>query len=238
MSEAAEETLIDDSVPAEVAEAPAETTLEAVPDGEKPEWLKDKYKTVEDQAKAYSDLEKKLGAFTGAPEDGYELTLPEGIEGQFDTEDPRLAWFQEAAKNSNMSQEAFTEMLHGFVQHEVQSTSVNRDSELAQLGPNASARLKNLSDWGQANLTPDVYEGMKALATTAAGVQTLEAIVAQTREARIPTGQETVKTGISEAELQQMVANPEYKTNPAYRKKVEAEFSQFYGEQPYQNVIK
>lgn len=252
MSEAAEETLIDTTAPAEAtetietAEAPAEATNDAawyfadeVPGtGDKPDWLKDKYKSVADQAKAYGDLEKKLGSFTGAPEEGYELTLPEGIEGQFDTEDPRLAWFQDAAKNSNMSQEAFTNMLHGFVQQEVDSQHVNREAEISQLGQNAQARLKNLGDWGQANLSPEQFEGMKALATTALGVQTLEAIIAQTREARIPTQEATVKSGRSEDELRQMVASPEYQSNPAFRKKVEQEFAEFYGQQPYQNVMK
>lgn len=39
--------------------------------GETPEWFKsNKYKTVADQAKAYTELESRFGAFSGAPKDG------------------------------------------------------------------------------------------------------------------------------------------------------------------------
>ena len=90
-----EETLIDDNP---VEEAAAEEVVEsteveaaAPEEGEKPEWLKDKYKSVEDQAKAYAELEKKFGGFTGSPEGDYEMKVPEGISGEFDMDDPRIA---------------------------------------------------------------------------------------------------------------------------------------------------
>jgi len=35
---------------------------------ERPEWLPQKFKTGEDLAKSYGELEKKIGAYTGAPE--------------------------------------------------------------------------------------------------------------------------------------------------------------------------
>ena len=42
--------------------------------GDLPEWYKaDKYKSIAEQAKAYTELEKKFGGFTGAPKDGYSL---------------------------------------------------------------------------------------------------------------------------------------------------------------------
>ena len=66
-----EETLIDDTPVEEAAtdEVVESTEVEATAEeGERPEWLKDKYKTVEDQAKAYNDAEKKLGGFSGSPE--------------------------------------------------------------------------------------------------------------------------------------------------------------------------
>ena len=44
--------------------------------GDQPEWYKaDKYKSVAEQAKAYTELEKKFGGFTGAPKDGYQPLL-------------------------------------------------------------------------------------------------------------------------------------------------------------------
>lgn len=40
--------------------------------GDVPEWyIADKYKSVSEQAKAYTELEKKFGGFKGSPKDGY-----------------------------------------------------------------------------------------------------------------------------------------------------------------------
>ena len=52
--------------------------------GEPPEWFRaDKYKTLDEQAKAYVELEKRFGAFTGAPKDGvYKINMPEGFVGE------------------------------------------------------------------------------------------------------------------------------------------------------------
>ena len=71
--------------------------------GETPEWYKsDKYQSVAEQAKAYTELEKKFGGFKGAPKDGY--TAPEGIE----SDDALLTELTEFAKDTNMSDEAFS----------------------------------------------------------------------------------------------------------------------------------
>ena len=247
MSEEAEESLIS-SEASEVSDTGESVTNESAPaewfmaedlpgSGDRPEWFKEKYKSVADQAKAYSELEKRFGGFTGAPEGDYELTLPEEVQGEFDMEDPRLSWFMETAKASNMSQETFTQLLHGWIEHEVGGVAANTEQEIAALGPNAQSRLKNLGDWGRANLDQAQFDAMRQLATTAAGVQVLEAIVAKTREAKIPTGNETVKTGVTEQELRELVADPRYASSPAFRKDVERKFEEFYGKQPYQNVV-
>ena len=55
---------------------------------ESPEWfMKDKYKSVEDQAKSAFDLQKKMGKNWGAPSEDYSF---EGIDG-VDASDPILS---------------------------------------------------------------------------------------------------------------------------------------------------
>jgi len=55
--------------------------------GEKPEWFKDsKYKSVSEQAKAYTELEKRLGGFVGAPKEGYQLNEELGVN----SDDPSI----------------------------------------------------------------------------------------------------------------------------------------------------
>ena len=232
-----------------IAEATEETTTEEVIDtstadgwkladeingeGDRPEWFKDKYNSVSDQAKAYSELEKKFGGFTGAPEEAYELTTPEGVEGEFDMEDPRIAWFQQTAKDANMSQDTFTQMLHGWVQHEVDGVQGSRESEIQALGSNAQSRLKDLGDWGAANLSPDDFEGFKMLASSAAGVQTLEALIGKTRKNGVANTAAVVTPGISKEALDERISDPKYQTSKDFRNETTRLFEEFYGEQSF-----
>ena len=103
-----EETLLNEEVAETTTEEATETTEtptegwflneEVKGEGDVPEWFKaDKYKSVAEQAKAYAGLESKLGAFTGAPKDGYEVELPEGVDVELDSEDPMLVNFNDWA---------------------------------------------------------------------------------------------------------------------------------------------
>ena len=230
-----EETLIDDTP---VEEAATEEVVESpvveatAVDGERPEWLKEKYKTVEDQAKAYNDAEKKLGGFAGSPEGEYEMNVPEGVSGEFDMEDPRIEWFQNAAKESNMSQETFDQMLGGFVkmEQEANDPEAAKNIELQALGKNASARLTDLGDWGKGNLTADEYEGFKGLATTAQGVSVLEALIAKTAEGKMPTSNTVRAPSITQEALDDMIKDPKYKESKAFRAEVKQKFHDLYGE--------
>ena len=230
-----EETLIDDTPVEEAAteEVVESPVVEATADeGERPEWLKEKYKTVEDQAKAYNDAEKKLGGFAGSPEGEYEMNVPEGVSGEFDMEDPRIEWFQNAAKESNMSQETFDQMLGGFVkmEQEANDPEAAKNIELQALGKNASARLTDLGDWGKGNLTADEYEGFKGLATTAQGVSVLEALIAKTAEGKMPTSNTVRAPSITQEALDDMIKDPRYKESKAYRADVKQKFQDLYGD--------
>ena len=231
-----EESLIDENP---VEETTTEETVEsteveaaAPEEGEKPEWLKDKYKSVEDQAKAYAELEKKFGGFTGSPEGDYEIKAPEDLPGEFDLEDPRIEWFQNVAKETNMSQATFDQMLHGFAKMEVEANDPEaaKAIEIQALGKNANARLRDLGDWGKANLSQDEFEGFKGLATTAAGVQVLEALISKTSEGKMPTSNTVRSPAVTQEMLDDMIADPKYKTSAAYRTEVREKFEQLYGE--------
>ena len=234
-----EESLLGEAV--EATEDAVESTEEVSTDGwfltdevngegDRPDWFKDKYKSVSDQAQAYSELEKRFGGFTGAPEDAYELTTPEGIDGEYDMEDPRMNWFQQVAKDANMSQDTFTQMLHGWVQQEVDGMQGSREGEIQALGNNAQARLKDLGDWGAANLSPDEFEGFKALASNAQGVQTLEALIGKTRKNGVANTSAVAAPGISRESLDDRIADPKYKTSKEFRSETTRLFEEFYGE--------
>jgi hypothetical protein len=102
--ETTSETLLDASTP-ELNEGEYFLSDGIKGTGDTPEWYKgDKYKSVAEQAKAYTELEKKFGGFTGAPKDGY--SGPEGIE----SDDALLQELTEFAEKTGMSQVPLTTM--------------------------------------------------------------------------------------------------------------------------------
>lgn len=213
--------------------------------GEAPEWYKaDKYKSVADQAAAYTDLEKKFGGFTGAPEGDYEVTMPEGVEGDLTTDDPLLKGFIDLARESNMSQDTFTKVLHNYIQNEHDSLATDKAAEMEALGRDANTRLQNLADWGQKHLSAEAYEEMRAQASTANGVKFIEEMIAKTRESAMPKDTDTKSnSGMTAESLKDMryakTDEGELKINvdPAYKKKVDQAYKDFYGEEPKKQVV-
>ena len=149
--------------------------------GDTPDWYKgDKYKSVAEQAKAYTELEKKFGGFTGAPKDGY--SGPEGIEG----DDALLQELTEFATKTNMSQEAFGDAWELLSAQGQAVEQVTQEQEIASLGDNAQERIKNVEGYLKNNLDADVYEEVRNLVTDARSIQLVEHLVRATAPARLP----------------------------------------------------
>jgi len=149
--------------------------------GDTPDWYKgDKYKSVAEQAKAYTELEKKFGGFTGAPKDGY--SGPEGIDG----DDALLQELTEFATKTNMSQEAFGDAWELLSAQGQAVEQVTQEQEIASLGDNAQERIKNVEGYLKNNLDADVYEEVRNLVTDARSIQLVEHLVRATAPARLP----------------------------------------------------
>jgi hypothetical protein len=149
--------------------------------GDTPDWYKgDKYKSVAEQAKAYTELEKKFGGFTGAPKDGY--SGPEGIEG----DDALLQELTEFATKTNMSQEAFGDAWELLSAQNEAVQQVSHEQEIASLGDNAQERIKNVEGYLKNNLDADVYEEVRNLVTDARSIELVEHLVRATAPAKLP----------------------------------------------------
>jgi len=217
-------------------------------DGDQEWFKKDKYKTVEDQAKAYSDLEKKLGessTLTGAPEGDYELTMPEGVDGEFIEGNPSINKVLAYAKEKNLSQEHVTGLLHAFIAGEAELNQTSTDTEMKTLGDNADRRLQNLADFGTANLSTEEYEAFRGVASTAAGVQVLEAMMGLTKGHKLPNPGDFTpgQTGVTPESLKEMAAKKDenghrlMSIDPTYKAKVDKAYNDFYGSAPKQTVV-
>lgn len=158
--------------------------------GERPAWFKaDKYKSVADQAAAYTELEKRFGAFTGAPKEGkYDYALPEGVGVQLDTEHPLVGTFTKWAAENQLSQKGFTELLGMLGQYEAQHM-VDMSTVKAELGDNADARITAVAQWGAANLDKEGYELLRRATSgpeAAAVFQVLESVIGKTKQVALP----------------------------------------------------
>jgi hypothetical protein len=165
--------------------------------GDAPEWYKgDKYKSVAEQAKAYTELEKKFGGFTGAPKDGY--AGPEGVE----SDDALLQELTEFATKTNMSQEAFGEAWELLTAQSEAVEAVSQEQEIAALGSNAEERIKNVEGYLKNNLDADDYEVVRDLVTDAKSIQLIEYMVRATAPTKLPIDGGQHPTGMTWSDIE------------------------------------
>jgi len=245
-----EETLLSE------AAAPEETTTEAgtteapavdenawylsegvAGEGESPEWFKsNKYATIADQAQAYNGLESKLGSFTGAPKDGYETVIPEGLNVEIPDGDPLMENFNEWAQSAGLSQDAHSELLGVYINNIVGSQP-NMEDEMKRIGPDASQRIQDMVQWGKGNLDEKEFETLQSMATTADGFQLLERMKSFSRETQVsaPDTAQPVNTVTKEA-LYDLMKDERYQSSPAYRDEVKQKFDSFFGKEPAKTI--
>lgn len=208
-------------------------------EGEAPEWFKSgKYKTVADQAKAYAGLESKLGAFTGAPETGYVVELPEGVpEDALDSEDPLLVNFNAWAAEAGLSQEKHTELM-GIYLNGMLEQQPSIEDEMKKIGKDAPQRINDFTQWAKANFDDNEMIALQNLATTAEGFNILEKMRGMQRQTDV-SAPDNVKPvdSISKEAVYELVGDPRYETSPAFRKEVDEKFKKMFGTQS-QNEIR
>jgi len=165
--------------------------------GDAPEWYKgDKYKSVAEQAKAYTELEKKFGGFTGAPKDGY--ASPEGIE----SDDALLQELTEFATKTNMSQEAFGDAWELLSAQGEAVEQVTQEQEIARLGDNAGERIKNVEGYLKNNLDANDYEVVRDLVTDAKSIELVEYLVRATAPTKLPIDGGQHPTGMTWSDIE------------------------------------
>lgn len=148
-----------DKVMTPLSDDPDAPTKPTKDEPEAPEWLmKDKFKTAEDQAKAYKELSSKLGKFWGAPSEGYKVDGMDGI----DANDPLIASLTPALKEMGLSQDGFQNLVNqymnankvmmGEMESELKKTLTTTDAHTYQaitkwmddsLTPEESTQIKN-----------------------------------------------------------------------------------------------
>lgn len=196
-------------------------------------WKKDANEPdLEGISKSYLELEKQFRAGKHKAPDGGKYQMPEGLK----EDDPITQAYVGWAAKYGISQQAFEDLagqivsMGGAQAEEVQRTI---QQEREALGPNAEAIISNMATWGRGMVSKgiwskDDFEEFKVWGGTANGIKALMKL-RETYEGRVPVQSAPQESSMSDEELHQMVSDPQYKTNPAFRAKVEKLFEKRYG---------
>jgi len=209
--------------------------------GDRPEYLKDKYANIVEQAKAYPESEKRFGAFTGAPET-YEVNVSDQLKEsgvEIDNDDPLMASAMEFAQDIKMDQGGFDKMIEIYAMSKVaeaEAVEAYKADEMRSLGNNADARIDNLNSWAKSNLSEEMFTGFQSMANSAESVKALEHLVSMTRSAPVNAEGDPAPGGVSKEEIDKLMfeekdayGNRRYGTDKEFRKKVDGMMNQLYG---------
>ena len=205
----------------------------------KPEYLPDNFwdaekgeANYEAMAKSWGDLRKMVAQGKHkAPEGGKYDT---SVLNSRDLENDALAkGYVGWAAKWGISQAAFDELATQFndIATSMMPEPVDPGAELKQLGPNGQAVVNGMVDWARGLVNKGVwskedFEEFKVMGGTAKGLRALMKI-REAYEGRVPIETAPMEGAPSKEELYQMVGDPKYKTDPAFRQKVERLFQQY-----------
>jgi hypothetical protein len=212
---------------------------------DRPDWLPEKFKSPEDMAKAYSELESKLGQ--GSPEetedafDGTEYSGSESASEVSELLDNRGLEFdvfqQEYAETGELSPEAYAALEEaGFSESMVDSWIAGQDALASQMTTSMQSIVgggeayTEMVTWAAQNLPPEEVQAYNATMDTQdpnmvrLAVQGLYARYRSEAEPNLMQGGTgAVSTGgkfESTAELTAAMSDPRYAKDPAYRQAV------------------
>lgn len=213
---------------------------------ERPDWLPEKYSSGEDLAKAYKELESKLGgkeedirnklleeiqteAFSDRPDSSGDYQLPDIVNDDLAVDNKLLQWWSEHSFENGYGQEEFQKGIEMYAQA-VNGSQPDLEAESAKLGDNANDRIQAASMFANKFFPQESLPAIERMCESHEGILALEAIMEATKDGSFsdgtqPTGQTT------QAELDQMMQDPRYwdKNDTAYVKQVEEGFKRLYG---------
>jgi len=171
--------------------------------------------------------------FANRPEtaDAYELKvpdsieMPEGLEFQFNENDPMLAFWRDTVFNNGGDQEMFEQGIEAYINAQF-GMMPDYDAEMKDLGEQGQYRAERVNLWAKANLSEDTYGALEEFATTAKGITALEEMMEKAGEpAFSPTTNTSGQPVKSVEDLRKMQSDPRYydpnKRDPAFVKEIE-----------------
>jgi hypothetical protein len=208
---------------------------------ERPDWWPENFwkqdePDLEGIAKSWSDLRKQIAQGKHkAPADGkYDTSAFAGIPEDDPVRNHVLSW----ASEFGVSQAALDKLVGDVVAMQGEQSAqfkANYESERKALGPNADSMIKGMVDWAAGLVqkgvwSKDDFEEFKIMGGTARGLRAFMKLRSSLENYSVPTSSMPVDGAPSKDELYQMVADPRYTSDTAYRKKVERMFQETFSE--------
>lgn len=220
------------------SDAPDATAADTGAPKLKPEYLPDNFWNAEKGeaqyealAKSWSDLRKQISQGKHkAPEDGKYDTK---VFGEDSDSNPIANTLTDWAKEHGISQAQFDDLatkLKAKSEEVMGAQTIDPAAELKALGPNANSIVNGMVDWARGMVnkgiwSKDDFEEFKIMGGTARGISALMKI-REAYEGRMPIESQPLDGSKSKDELYQMVADPRYQTDIAYRNKVQRLFEE------------
>jgi hypothetical protein len=188
---------------------------------------------LEGMAKSWKDMRKIVskGAHKAPPEGKYDLSA----FGEAAEELPMVPVFREWAAQNGISQAAFDDIaakLSSMAGEAQGGQVIDAAAERRSLGPNADAQINGMVSWARGMVNKGIwsaedFDEFKIMGGTAKGLKALQKL-RSAYEGNIPTESAPIEGMPTDQELQQMVGDPKYRTDAAYRAKVEKLFNARY----------
>ena len=206
---------------------------------ERPEWLPEKFKTPEDMAKAYAELEKAKSKGEAPDDKDTDATAEKAVDEAGLDMDALSKEYAESGELSKESLEALSKV--GITEDMVQSYITGQEAQAAAaqkellepIGGDIEAYNK-LTAWAGDNLSDaevDEFNSVLATGNPSAVKMAIRDLSAKyesvngTEPGRQLSGKPNISGAAvyeSTADLMKDMSNPEYAKNPAFRAKVEA----------------
>jgi hypothetical protein len=210
-------------------ETPAEETTE-----ERPEWLDDKFKSPEDLAKAYNELQKKQSTKTEKAEEKTEEPAPSSK-----TSEVVSKASEDFAQNGELSDKSFVELEKAGISRDMVEAYIRGQESIAtsqamdiqgEVGGNANYNA--MADWAADNLSDSDLDGFNSIVENGSVDQAKMAVKGLYSQfisaggnppelSQGGTSGSSVKPFGSAAQVTEAMRDPRYSTDPAFRDNVE-----------------
>jgi len=211
----------------------------------------------EDLAKSHADITKKITTrnddlkkqvkadfekerFAKRPEaaDKYELRLPEGVlpdgvEWEFNAEDPLVNFARNLAYENGLGQEGFDKLVGEYIKSEIAKLP-DVEAQVKRLGEKGPERVARIDQWLSVNMSKGAYAALSSVAKNAEVLIAIEELMMRAGAPAFvvdsdPGGDQQILT---DAVVRSWQADPKYwdpvKRDPTFVKKVEDAWKKLY----------